>query len=189
LQEVETGRLTSYAVDDAWYLSRRLGMNVYYLPTIEHLTGIALLYRGQALELDNRLLTSLQEQTGIVHVALDTGGAQPLHAFGVWMGLSDEDTLTQIKQALQFIGERTPAVLGGDFNTESGSPVALAVEAAGFVDPFGSLNITPIPLTDPAIDPTARIDFVWVRGATPSQAQVLPSLASDHRMVMIEIER
>jgi hypothetical protein len=45
LQEVDTGRMTSYCVDDALYLARRLRMNVAYLPTVEHLTGIALLFR------------------------------------------------------------------------------------------------------------------------------------------------
>jgi hypothetical protein len=47
LQEVDTGRMTSYMVDDAYYLARSLGMNVAYLPTVEHLTGIAVLYRGR----------------------------------------------------------------------------------------------------------------------------------------------
>lgn len=74
LQEVDTGRLTSYGVDDAYYLARQLRMNVAYLPTVEHLTGIALLYRGPAALTDSRLLASLQEQTGIVHVHLSPGG-------------------------------------------------------------------------------------------------------------------
>lgn len=187
LQEVDSGRLTSYAVDDALYLSRRLGMNALYLPTVEHLTGIAILYRGEPQEQESCLLTSRQEQTGILHVALQTGD-QTLHAFGVWMGLFNEDTQTQIQEALEFINGRSPAVFGGDFNAEPDSPVGLAVRQAGFVDPFEALNIDPPPLTDPAINPLARIDLVWVRGVTPIQAQVPGSLASDHRMVVVEVE-
>jgi len=187
LQEVDTGRMTSYGVDDALYLARRLRMNVAYLPAVEHLTGIALLFRGQAEYTDWRWLTSLQEQTGIVHAHLQISD-QVLDAYGIWMGLEDEDTLTQIHEALEFIGDQTLATFGGDFNAEPGSPVAQAVEAAGFVDPFIALEIDPPPLTDPAIQPDKRIDFVWSRGLQPVQAWVPDSLASDHRMVIVEFE-
>lgn len=187
LQEVDTGRITSYFVDDALYLSKRLRMNVAYLPTVEHLTGIALLYRGPAAPTDWRLLTSLQEQTGIVHVNLNSVG-QPVHAYGIWMGLSDEDTERQITEALDFIGDHSPAIFGGDFNAKIGSPVADAVEAAGFIDPFTVLEIDPLPPTSPAINPKSRIDFVWLRGLMPLRAWVSESLASDHRMVVAEFE-
>jgi endonuclease/exonuclease/phosphatase family metal-dependent hydrolase len=187
LQEVDTGRLTSYAVDDAYYLARRLHMNVAYLPTVEHLTGIALLYRGTAESIDSRLLTSLQEQTGIVHVHLNVGG-QPLDAYGIWMGLSDEDTLRQINEALDFIGTNTPATFGGDFNAKPDSPVVQEVLQVGFDDPFLALGFDPPPPTSPAIDPQIRIDYVFTRGLTPTSAAVLSSLASDHRMVVVEVE-
>ena len=110
LQEVDTGRLTSFAVDDAYYLGRRLGMNVAYLSTIEHLTGIALLYKGPLVATDAALLTSSQEQTGIVHAPLRPGEGL-LHAYGIWLGLEDEDTLRQITEALTFIGEFAPGDL------------------------------------------------------------------------------
>lgn len=187
LQEVDTGRLTSYAVDDAYFLSRRLRMNVAYLPTVEHLTGIALLYRGEAESVDSRLLTSLQEQTGIVHARLNLND-RPLDAFGIWMGLSEEDTQRQIDEALEFIGDNTPVTFGGDFNAEPDSLVVQSVRQAGFDDPFLVLGIDPPPPTDPAIDPLIRIDYIFTRGLTPASAVVLPSLASDHRMVAVEFK-
>jgi endonuclease/exonuclease/phosphatase family metal-dependent hydrolase len=186
LQEVDTGRMTSYSVDNALYLARRLRMNVAYLPAVEHLTGIALLYRGPEVPMDLRLLTSLQEQTGIVGVRLELQG-KPIYAYGIWMGLSDEDTQRQITEALQFIGEKTPATFGGDFNARPNDPVAVAIEEADFVDPFVVLDITPAPATSPAIDPKGRIDFVWLRDLTPLRAWVSDSLASDHRMVVVEV--
>lgn len=186
LQEVDTGRMTSYLTDNAYYLARRLKMQAIYLPTVEHLTGIALLTRAPVTASGGTLVTSLQEQTGVVHAQVEVGGAT-LYAYGIWMGLADEDTQTQIREALDFIGGRSPATLGGDFNTEPGSPVAQAVESAGFVDPFVALEIDPAPLTDPAINPTKRIDFVWVRGLQPINAWVPDSLASDHRMVVVEV--
>jgi endonuclease/exonuclease/phosphatase family metal-dependent hydrolase len=187
LQEVDTGRMTSYGADDALYLARRLRMNVAYLPTIEHLTGIAVLYKGPQAPVAMAYLTSQQEQTGIVGVELDAGG-QPLHVFGIWMGLSDEDTLRQITEALIFIGDRTPASFGGDFNAEEDEPVPQAVVQAGFGDPFTLLGQTPAPLTDPAVGPDQRIDYVWLRGLSPIRAWVADTLASDHRMVVIEVQ-
>jgi endonuclease/exonuclease/phosphatase family metal-dependent hydrolase len=187
LQEVDTGRMTSYMVDDAYYLARSLGMNVAYLPTVEHLTGIAVLYRGTAVLTEGQLITSLQEQTGVVHVELDRGGRR-LHAFGVWMGLEDEDTQTQIEEALAFVGDRTPASFGGDFNAQPGSPVYIAVKNADFLDPFPALGIVPAPDTSPAVNPQERIDFVWLRTLPPAQARVSESLASDHRLVVVEVD-
>jgi endonuclease/exonuclease/phosphatase (EEP) superfamily protein YafD len=125
-------------------------------------------------------LTSLQEQTGIIHAHFRFND-QALDAYGIWMGLEDEDTQTQIREALEFIGEQTPATFGGDFNAEPGSPVTQAVEAAGFVDPFTALGIEPPPLTDPAVQPKKRIDFVWYRDLQPVQASCL-ICNLDHRM-------
>lgn len=187
LQEVDAGRLTSYAVDNAYYLARRLGMNAAYLPTVEHLTGVAVLYRGPSLAVEQRLITSLQEQTGIVRVDLGLGD-HTLSAHGIWMGLSNEDTLRQIREALEFIGDRSPASFGGDFNAEPASPVVRAVLDASFDDPFALLGIEPAPPTDPAIDPHKRIDYVWVRGLHPTRAWVSASQASDHRMVIVEVQ-
>lgn len=186
LQEVDTGRMTSYCADNAYFLARRLGMNVVYLPTVEHLTGIALLYKGPQAPEDSTLVASLQEPTGVVHAALTWKGMD-LHSYGIWLGLSDEDTMRQIEQALEFIGTRSPASFGGDFNAELDSPEVGKVFEAGFADPFELLGVSPAPFTSPAIDPESRIDFVFVRDLIPVDAWVSESLASDHRMVVVEV--
>jgi endonuclease/exonuclease/phosphatase family metal-dependent hydrolase len=187
MQEVDTGRITSYGVDDALFLAHRLDMNYVYLPTVEYLTGIAVLYRGPLMPSEQQLLTSLQEQTGIIHVSLASEGS-PLNVYGTWMGLSNEDTLQQIEEALAFIGDSPNVAFGGDFNAEYQEPVPQAVVAAGFEDPFIALGIDPPPLTSPAVEPQSRIDFVWLRDLKPHAAWVSSSLASDHRMVVVEIE-
>jgi endonuclease/exonuclease/phosphatase family metal-dependent hydrolase len=186
LQEVDTGRITSYSVDDAHYLASRLRMNVAYLPTVEHLTGIAVLYRGPVAQVDQALLTSLEEQTGIIGVNLDVLG-RSIHSYGVWLGLSNEDTMRQVKEALAFIGDRTPTTFAGDFNAKPDDPESVAIQNAGFFDPFVALNIDPAPPTSPAIEPKSRIDYVWLRDLTPILAWVSESLASDHRMVIVEV--
>jgi endonuclease/exonuclease/phosphatase family metal-dependent hydrolase len=186
LQEVDAGRMTSYSADDAYFLGRRLGMQVAYLPTVEHLTGIALLYKGDPAQVESILLPSLQEQTGILRVHLPAAGGE-IQAHSIWLGLSAEDTQAQIQDALDFIGPGTRASFGGDFNSEFDDPEIPFVLAQGFADPFQLLGISPPPLTDPAISPTKRIDFVFLRDLVPVRAWVPDSLASDHRMVVVEV--
>ena len=183
LQEVDAGRLTSYSVDDALYLARKLGMHAAYLPTIEHLTGIAVLYRGPEAPVTSRLLTSELEQTGIIGVELSLDG-RPVGTYGVWIGLEPLEAERQIEEALEFIGDRSVVAFAGDFNLEHGDSPIEQIEAAGFIDPFQALGLDPPPPTHPAVEPLRQIDFVWLRGLAPSAASVSASLASDHRLVL-----
>ena len=185
LQEVDAGRITSYMVDDALWLARRLRMEVVYQPTVEHLTGIALLSRFPIVETEGRLLTSRLEQTAIVRAKVRVG-SNLLNAYGIWLGLEPEERATQLDEALAFIGERVgPAVFGGDFNSRPDSPIYRRIVEAGFSDPFLASGFEPAP-TSPAEGPKSRIDYVWMRGIRAVEARVLDSLASDHRMVVVE---
>ncbi|HIQ06414.1 MAG TPA: hypothetical protein EYH31_12140 [Anaerolineae bacterium] len=185
LQEVDTGRITSYMVDDALWLARRLGMHVVYGPTIEHLTGIALLSRWPVAEHESRLLASQLEQTGIVRAQLNWNGRE-VNAYSIWLGLEPEERAKQLADALAFISERPgPASLGGDFNAIPDSPIYAQLTAAGFVDPFLALGLPHEP-TDPAENPQKRIDYVWLRELRPLAARVMSTTASDHRMVVVE---
>lgn len=185
LQEVDTCRITSYGVDDALWLSRRLGMHEVYAPTLEGLSGIAILSRFPISESDAHLLTSQLEQTAMAHARVQVGD-QPLDVYGIWLGLEAEERARQLDDALPIIGAASPAILGGDFNATPDSPVYARIRAAGFEDPFVVGGFDPVP-TDPAIDPAYRIDYVWMRGLQVQDAQVLDSLASDHRMVVMEM--
>ncbi|MFB0537738.1 MAG: endonuclease/exonuclease/phosphatase family protein [Anaerolineae bacterium] len=184
LQEVDAGRITSYGVDDALWLARRLRMGVVYQPTVEHLTGIALLYRFPLQRAEGQLLTSHLEQTAIVHAQVSVGG-EPLDAYGIWLGLEPEERAAQLTDALEFIAGEGPVVLGGDFNSTPDSPVYRRLVEAGFDDPFVAGGFEPAP-TFPSESPQRRIDYVWMRGLSAVNAQVLDSTASDHRMVVIE---
>jgi endonuclease/exonuclease/phosphatase family metal-dependent hydrolase len=184
LQEVDAGRITSYGVDDALWLARRLRMGVVYQPTVEHLTGIALLYRFPLQRAEGQLLSSRLEQTAIVHAQVRFG-EEPLNAYGIWLGLEPEERAAQLTDALEFIAEEGPAVFGGDFNSTPDSPVYRCLVEAGFSDPFVVGGFEPS-LTSPSESPEERIDYVWIRGLSAVDAQVLDSTASDHRMVVIE---
>ncbi|KPL23621.1 MAG: hypothetical protein AMJ93_04260 [Anaerolineae bacterium SM23_84] len=184
MQEVDTGRITSYCVDDALWLARQLRMGVYYLPTVEHLTGIAVLYRFPVQEADGKLLTSRLEQTGIIRTRLKVGD-ESLDAYGIWLGLEREERAVQLTEALDFIGQGS-AVFGGDLNSTPDSPVYERLTGAGFLDPFIAGGFEPLP-TSPSEEPEERIDYVWIRGLRPVDAQVPKSTASDHRMVVVEV--
>jgi endonuclease/exonuclease/phosphatase family metal-dependent hydrolase len=185
LQEVDTGRPTSYMIDDALWLAYRLGMEVVYLPCVERLTGIALLSRYPIVDADALLLPSELEQTGIIWVQVEGAGG-PSNAFAIWLGLEPGERARQLDAALPFLDAHPgPAAFGGDFNSTPDSPVYARISDAGFVDPFVALGLGSPP-TDPAIEPTERIDFVWLRDLLPLDAQVLESTASDHRLVVVE---
>lgn len=181
LQEVDACRITSYGVDDALWLGRRLGMEAIYQPTVEHLTGIALLSRFPVHHVEGKLLTSRLEQTAIVRAQVEIGD-DVLDAYGIWLGLEPEERAVQLGEALDFIGEG-PAVLGGDFNATPDSAIYRQLVNAGLTD--GAAAFDPSP-TSPSEAPRERIDYVWIRGLKPMDAEVLDSTASDHRMVVVE---
>jgi endonuclease/exonuclease/phosphatase (EEP) superfamily protein YafD len=168
-------------------------MHVVYQPTLEKLSGIALLSRYPLREQGGRWLTSELEQTAIVYGAAEIGGATNdpslLHLYGVWLGLEPEERAVQVQEAMDYIGPQRPAVLGGDFNATPDSPVYTAV-AAEFRDPFAKMEeaATDPAFTSPAVDSVKRIDYVWLRGLVAQDAWVSDSLASDHRMVVVEAE-
>ncbi len=189
LQEVDTGRITSYSIDDALWLGRRLGMHVVYLPTIEHLTGIALLSRYPVVSAETTLLPSEEEQTGLIHARLQVRDEQ-VDVFATWLGLSQAERARQVTAALDWLAERSPrgaACFAGDLNSPPDSPTYQRLAEAGFSDPFRTLGLGDI-ATDPAIVPQDRIDYVWLRALTPVAAGVPESLASDHRPVWVAVQ-
>lgn len=87
-----------------------------------------------------------------------------------------------------------PAVFGGDMNVTVKEPetgkdwekswVYRKLIDNGFIDPFIQGKF-PVASTSSA----GRLDYVWMRGleAKVLEARVLPSTASDHRMVVVSL--
>jgi len=186
LQEVDVGRITSFSVDQALWLSQRLGMYCVFQPTLEKLSGIALLSRRPLLEAGGQLITSSLEQTAIVHAKVDIPG-NALDVYGVWLGLDIEERATQLSEALEYIGDADPAVLGGDMNATPDSPVYARLLDAGFQDPFEDVSDHARP-SGTIANSTERIDYVLLRGLTPRQTWVSNLGASDHPMVAVEVQ-
>ncbi len=185
LQEIDTGRLRSYSADEVLYLARRLRMDAVYMPTIEHLTGIAILHRLPEVSSTPHLLDSEKEQTGVVQVHLQPGGRN-VYVYSTWLGVRGENTDKQVGQLVDFIGTNWPAVLGGSFFAEPGTLVYSVVADNGFdYVALGIGQATP----DPKAEQTEpHIDYIWTRGLTPLRGWTPAGPAMNHVMVAVQFE-
>ena len=155
------------------------------MPTIEHLTGIAILHRLPETSHNSIPLTSQKEQTGLVHVRLQPGG-RDLYVYSTWLGIRGENTQDQIGDIITFIGSNQPAVLGGSFFAEPGTPVYSVVADNGFdYVALGIGHATP----DPEVEQTEpHIDYIWTRGLTPLRGWTPAGPAMNHVMVAVQFE-
>jgi endonuclease/exonuclease/phosphatase family metal-dependent hydrolase len=149
LQEVETGRMASFGVDQVLWLSQRLHMEAAFFPQNEALQGLAVLSRIPIDGTESLLLPSEGNQAAAMHVTLspealvsDPTAAQlgQLHLYNVWLGFrtesrdgsvipeSEQDQNRQMDSLLAWIAaEHGPnwtdrILLGGTFNYGPDSP-------------------------------------------------------------------
>lgn len=207
LQQVEVGRMTSYGVDQALWLARRLGMDVRFFPTNEGLQGLAVLSRVLIIESDGTQLTSSGSQTGLQRVRIqpDEGviniyNTRLEYLLDVGDGRTveqqEQDQQRQINEIFAILANQYPdgnlgrLLIGGTFNNIPDSPLADQMRAAGFVDPFAGTGL-PSELSATVWRtgvPRVQLDYLWLwrRSLVPIGANTVNSQASDHRMVVIE---
>jgi endonuclease/exonuclease/phosphatase (EEP) superfamily protein YafD len=205
LQEVESGRVTSFGVDQALWLARRLGMDTRFFPANEGLQGLAVLSNVEIVFDDGRLLTSKGNQTGLqrVQVRPDAG---VVTLYNTWLGLllegaggptleeQEQDQERQLNEAFSIISADHPGgnlgriVIGGTFNNTPTSPLIQRMRDTGFVDPLAGLPLE-IAGTLWRTGLRARLDYLWIRPPLlATRAGVIDSQASDHRMVVVELQ-
>ena len=203
LQEVDGGRLASYGVDQAWWLGQRLGMDVRFLATNEHVHGLAVLSRVPITLDEGTLLTSQGMQTGVqrVQVRPDEG---VVDLYNTWLGLlfaqeqgtlaiQEQDQWQQAQEILGLIAANHPGgvvgrvVLGGTFNNTPESELHSLLVTTGFNDPFDgmSLDRAATLLRGNAIQ--VRFDYLWLRNIQPTGRAVLERDPSDHRLAVVEL--
>ncbi len=205
LQEVETGRATSFGVDQALWLARRLRMDRRFFPTNEGLQGLAVLSNVEIVFDEGNLLTSASNQTGLQRVQLRPD-AGILTVYNTWLGLllaspdgptleeQEQDQAQQLAEIFSIISADHPngnfgrLVLGGTFNNTPTSPLAQQIRDAGFRDPFsGQPPIRSYTLLRANVQ--ARVDYLWLRPPLQEiSAGVMDPAASDHRMAVIELQ-
>lgn len=135
-----------------------------------------MLSRPPIVQVEGKLLTSQQEQTGIVHTHLAVAG-RDLHVYDTWLGIRGEDTQRQISETVAFIGDHSPAVLGGAFNTEQGSRVYAATNDAGF--DFAAFGVSAASPHVQARAPAPHTDSAWLRGWSTNAP------TTNHKMVVV----
>jgi endonuclease/exonuclease/phosphatase family metal-dependent hydrolase len=167
-------------------LARALKMKAVYGPTIKWPLGA---------RYGNLLLTSLPlttchtyllpggvEQRGLVEARVKTSAGE-VAVYCTHFGLAPDERQLQATRTAEIIAAcGVPALLAGDLNEEPGGPSHDILRAAGLV----SLGVTEP--TFPADDPAIHIDHVYgTEGWKALDAYAIPSLASDHRPVVVEL--
>jgi endonuclease/exonuclease/phosphatase family metal-dependent hydrolase len=209
LQQVETGRLTSFGVDQALWLARRLGMGVRFFPTNEGLQGLALLSKIPIVANEGLLLTSTGSQTGVQRVQIQPKEDVTITFYNTRLeyllaNTSDRRTTDdqeqeqqrQLNEIFALLAGRYSEdqlgrlVVGGTFNNVPDSPLADQMRTAGFIDPFAGTGL-PLELTATLARtgyPQVRFDYLWLwrRSLVPNGVGTVNSAASDHRMVVVE---
>ncbi len=205
LQQVESGRMTSFGVDEPLWLARRLGMDTRFFPTNEGLEGLAVLSKVEIVYDDGQLLTSAGNQTGLqrVQVRPDAGvitlyntGLEYLLETGDGRTIQDQEQeqQRQLNEIFTILASQYPdgnpgrMLLGGTFNNIPDSTIGDQMRAAGFVDPFAGLaNDLSATLWRTGY-PRVRLDYLWVwrKSLVAIGADTIDSAASDHRLAVIE---
>ncbi len=188
LQEVDTGRMASFGVDQALWLARRLQMEWTFYPQNEELQGLAVLSRVPIAAMQGLDLPSEGNQAAVMHVTLDperlvadpeAGNVGNLHVYNAWLGFrvaqrdgqpvpeGEQDQNRQLDTMLRWVAaQHGPAwkdriVLGGTFNFPPDSPLYRALNSPVFKDPFAGLRAEDT-MTVFLVDGTAaRFDYLW----------------------------
>lgn len=205
LQEVESGRLTSFGVDQSLWLARRLQMDRRFYGTVEGLYGLAVLSNMPIAFDDGALLSSIGLQTGLQRVQVVPAPNIVITLYNTWLGYlldvgdtsiaqQEQDQQRQLNEIFGLIASHHPTgvlgrtILGGTFNNVPDSPLIAQLRAAQFEDPFAGL---PLELSATLVRtgvPRARFDYLWLRNLDPLGAVVIDSDASDHRMAVVGIQ-
>lgn len=214
LQEVEIGRMTSFGVDQALWLARRLGMDARFFPTNEGVQGLAVISNIPIVFDDGVLLTSPGNQTGLQRVQV-LPDDNVITLYNTWLEplleTSALQSITQLEAAqdrqltevIATIARHHPdgrfgrMVIGGTFNNIPDSDLIRRVAGAGFDDPFADQQ-PELAATFRRTGVQARLDYLWTTVANNFQVvesgvindfsrQIIPHQPSDHLLAMVVV--
>ncbi len=202
LQEVETGRMISYGVDQAAWLARQLHMQVQYFPTNEGLQGLAILSRLPIEEHQGWLLTSQGKQTGLQFARLLAPDRLEIQVYNTELGFlvkdadtpiqnQEQDQEQQLRQISDIISQNDTAftgrlVVGGTFNAIPGSKIYQFM-GQSFKDPAAGLPAEKSFTLKLVNGGTARVDYLWLSNISSRGVSVGQIPQSTHNIVVVEI--
>ena len=207
LQEVDRLTTRSGGVDQLEALAERTALHGVFGRTLDYQGGeygIALLSRypvtAHALvplptEPPQPRAGGSREPRGALVATLAAPGG-PLHVVNTHLDASGDTTwrmqevrrLAQLADSLRATG--APVVVGGDLNATPESAVIGTLAAAGLRDGWAACGGEGAGLTFPARAPVKRIDYLFLApGVACRGARVLASEASDHRALLLTLER
>lgn len=186
LQEVDCHVVRSRRANQPRELGRMLGMTPLYHPTLRWPMG---------QRYGNLLLTSLPmtastthalpgrgEPRGLIEAHLETD-AGPIAVFCTHWGLPEPDRVVQACRTAEILQAVTvPLLFAGDLNEGPEGPDHQILRELGLS------SLGPASGTFPAPEPVATIDHVYGSAEwRVREAYTVPSLASDHRPVVVDL--
>jgi endonuclease/exonuclease/phosphatase family metal-dependent hydrolase len=187
LEEVSRGWLIAGEMDQALWLSRRLGMPYAFGANSDGgLWGNVILSRAPIIEADSyQYSANKHRKRGAVVARLEAGG-DGLWVFGTHLAAPRGAGGVRERQARELLDVwrgREPALIAGDLNADPGDAALGTLRAAGFVDLGRSLG----PSVSTSED-GRRIDYILAtRDVAVLGVSVPPGWASDHRPVVARI--
>ena len=184
LQELDRCVVRSYFVDQPHRLGRALGMEVAWAaarrPILVGYEGNALLGRGPLSDVSIvELPRSPDRFTRMAVMARVALASFELSVAVAHLQNHGPEAARQLPVVLEHLGGYPePRVLLGDLNLRR-PEAAPVLEAAGYAVADGGP-------TSPADVPYQQIDFVAVRGLTIRRAEVVPTIVSDHRPLVVD---
>ena len=164
----------------AFGATRRIGAGAF---------GNALLCRWPLRDVTNRSVPGgrLPGQARAVLSATLVWNGQAVHAVGTHFGLLPGEADRAADTALGVARARAgPLILGGDLNRPWAGAGCHRRLRTALLDCASASGRRPEP-TFPAPRPVLRLDYLYVRELLVRQVTVVPSSASDHRPVLVEL--
>jgi endonuclease/exonuclease/phosphatase family metal-dependent hydrolase len=192
LQEVDRNTRRTGGRDMPRELAKLTGMRVTFganIPLEGGEYGNAILSRHPFDVVANHQLPKIVpgEQRGMLEVIIHApGGPFRFCATHLDHRRPEEDRLASVEYIAKALADKTRVVLAGDFNARPDSETYRRLGVT-FVDAWTQAGQGD-GFTIPSESPRARIDYVWLRGFTATRVEVLPSNASDHLPLIVDID-
>jgi endonuclease/exonuclease/phosphatase family metal-dependent hydrolase len=187
IQQVDTGRPTSYGIDELEYLARRLGMYHAYLSSSQHLEGVGILSRWQITDLHGITLSDEGAMSAVRVRISDIESNRTLDIVSADFRPAQNDArLQQLAYFFNLLDPEIPTVAGLSLGSGPEDIAYQQLTSVSFDDPDKTLGIER-GYTYPATNPTERTDYLLIRGLVASETRQVKSEASNHRLVVVEL--